>query len=422
MKRLLSSALIGSLVLGLSAQDPNRALRPQQAMVQPAVQEARVALVIGNGAYGEAPLRNPVNDARAMKDALESCKFTVTLLTNASKREMEDAIRAFGDTIRGGAVGLFYFAGHGVQVKGVNYLVPVGARMDREVEVPYQAVDAGQVLDMMDAAKNKLNILILDACRNNPFARSWRSSGDRGLAQVKAPTGSLIAYATSPGSTAADGTGDHGLYTEALLTLMKEPGLELEKVFKRVREKVLDGSGQQQTPWESNSTVGDFYFRPLTTQGLGPTVAQIEATYWEGIKDSRDPKDFDAFLTRFPDGTFRELAKVKLSMLKRASSKTWRPKTSFDGRVGFVLVDNPLTIALQIRFFHPDSTDTAPFVQLTVPAHSKQAVTFNGKPFGAGNDWGVQIGPPTMPILNLSDVAEGSQRTWTVTPDRFNTP
>ena len=139
MKRLLSSALIGSLVLGLSAQDPNRALRPQQAMVQPAVQ-----------------------DARAMKDALESCKFTVTLLTNASKREMEDAIRAFGDTIRGGAVGLFYFAGHGVQVKGVNYLVPVGARMDREVEVPYQAVDAGQVLDMMDAAKNKLNILILD--------------------------------------------------------------------------------------------------------------------------------------------------------------------------------------------------------------------------------------------------------------------
>ena len=109
-------------------------------------------------------------------------------------------------------------------------------------------------------------------------------------------------------------------------------------------------------------------------------------------------------------------------MLKRASSKPWRPKTSFDGRVGFVLVDNPLTIALQIRFFHPDSTDTAPFVQLTVPAHSKQAVTFNGKPFGAGNDWGVQIGPPNMPILNLSDVAEWSQRTWTVTPDRFNTP
>ncbi|MEI7614629.1 MAG: caspase family protein, partial [Betaproteobacteria bacterium] len=144
-------------------------------------------------------------------------------------------------------------------------LVPIGAQMDREDEVPYQAVEAGLVLDKMETAKNALNILILDACRNNPFARSWRSSGDKGLAQVKAPTGTLISYATAPGSAAADGTGEHGLYTSALLQQLNEPGMEMEKVFKRVREKVLATSQGAQTPWESNSTVGDFYFRPQRT-------------------------------------------------------------------------------------------------------------------------------------------------------------
>jgi len=319
MHRVFPRVLISLFALCLFGQKDDRTLRPQQATAQPATQEARMALVIGNGAYRDAPLRNPVNDARAMKEALEGCKFTVTLLQNAGKREMEDAIRAFGDTIRGGAVGLFYFAGHGVQVKGVNYLVPVGAKLDREDEVPYQAVEAGLVLDKMEAAKNRLNILILDACRNNPFARSWRSTGDKGLAQVKAPTGSLIAYATAPGSTAADGTGEHGLYTEALLAQMKEPGQELEKVFKKVREKVLSGSRHQQTPWESNSTVGDFYFHPLSTNLAGPTEAVVEATYWEGIENSRNSKDLDAFLLKFPNGKYAELAKAKLANLRRAS-------------------------------------------------------------------------------------------------------
>jgi uncharacterized caspase-like protein len=120
--------------------------------------------------------------------------------------------------------------------------------------VPYQTVEAGLLLDKMDAAKNKLNIVILDACRNNPFARSWRSTGDKGLAQVKAPTGTMVAYSTGPGSIAADGTGEHGLYTQALLEEIKEPGLKLEEVFKKVREKVLESSQGGQTPWESNST------------------------------------------------------------------------------------------------------------------------------------------------------------------------
>ena len=311
--------LLGSLpaFIQLPAQVPVgvRAIQVRPVAPQSVAQESRMALVIGNGAYAEAPLRNPVNDAQAMKRVLESSKFQVTLLTNGSKREMENAIRDFGDRIRNGSVALFYFAGHGVQVKGVNYLVPVGADVQREDEVPYQTVEAGLLLDKMETAKNKLNIVILDACRNNPFARSWRTLGDKGLAQVKAPTGTMVAYSTGPGSIAADGSAEHGLYTQALLEEIKEPGLNLEEVFKKVREKVLESSKGGQTPWESNSTVGDFYFHPMKSILAGPSEAELEATYWEGIQNSQDAKDFKTFLVRFPSGAHAELASLKMKRL-----------------------------------------------------------------------------------------------------------
>jgi formylglycine-generating enzyme required for sulfatase activity len=322
IRRLFILVAALSSILGvarlLSAQD--RRLRPEQATVQPAGQEARVALVIGNSAYEGAVLKNPVNDARGVAEALRACKFEVTTLTDATKRQMDDAIAAFGERIRGGAVGLFYFAGHGVQVSGKNYLIPIGAKLAQEVDAKYQGVDVGEVLDRMDTAKNGLNILILDACRNNPFARSWhRGLGGEGLAQVKAPTGSLISYATAPGSTAADGEGEHGIYTEALLKEMQKPGESLLEVFQKVRERVLQQSRREQVPWESNSTVGDFYFVPLVKHPTGPTEAQLEATVWEGIQDSRKAHDFESFLTKFPNGNFAELAKAKLANLKRAS-------------------------------------------------------------------------------------------------------
>jgi uncharacterized caspase-like protein len=228
----------------------------------PTGQESRVALVIGNGAYADMPLRNPVSDARAMGQALADCNFQVILLENAPKRAMDEAIRDFGGRIRNGAVGLFYYAGHGVQVKGENYLVPIGADLQQEDEVPYQAVNVGQVLDKMESAKNGLNIVILDACRNNPFTRSWhRGAGDRGLALVGAPSGTLIAYATSPGKEAADGNGEHGTYTGALLQELRQPGTPLLTVFQNVRRRVREASQGQQTPWESNSTLGEFTFR-----------------------------------------------------------------------------------------------------------------------------------------------------------------
>ena len=230
-----------------------------------AVQDRRIALVIGNGAYKSAPLRNPVNDAGDIADALGKLGFSVSLKTDANQRSMKRAIRAFGKQLRKGGVGLFYFAGHGIQVKGTNYLIPIGAQIESEADVEYEAVDAGRVLAQMEEAGNSLNIIVLDACRDNPFARSFRSSS-RGLAKMDAPTGSILAYATAPGSVASDGPGRNGLYTSAFLKHMMTPGLEIGRLFRQVRIDVLSSSGKKQVPWEASSLTGDFYFN--TQRGI----------------------------------------------------------------------------------------------------------------------------------------------------------
>jgi tetratricopeptide (TPR) repeat protein len=237
-----------------------------------AVQEPRHALVIGNAAYTTAPLINSVNDATAVAKVLEKAGFTVDLKLNANQKQLQDAVTAFGDRLRGGGAGLFYFAGHGVQIKGRNFLMPVGADIKREDEVPYKAVDVQQVLDKMETAKNRINVVILDACRDNPFARSSRS-GSGGLGQLDAPIGSLVAFATAPGSVASDGRGANGLYTQHLLANLERPGVPIEEVFKRVRLGVRLDSNGGQVPWESTSLEGDFYFfSPSPTVKAGPTV------------------------------------------------------------------------------------------------------------------------------------------------------
>ena len=223
--------------------------------------EQRIALVMGNEAYEMAPLRNPGNDARALASVLRDCGFQVDLVINANRYTMFKAIRTFGQRIEGGGVGLFYFAGHGIAVKGINYLIPVATEITSEEEVEIQALSVQSVLNKMEAARNRLNILILDACRNNPFGRGSRS-GSQGLAQVDAPTGSFISYATAPGATTSDGEGANGLFTEHLLKVMGQPGLKVEEVFKRVRVNVKHASNDLQIPWDSSSLTGDFVFRP----------------------------------------------------------------------------------------------------------------------------------------------------------------
>ncbi len=224
--------------------------------------ENRTALVIGNSSYEDTPLRNPANDADAIASELTNIGFDVLHHNNISKNEFREVIHAFGDKLNTNkGVGLFYYAGHGLQSDGVNYLVPVDAKIDRQYDIPDVCIRADLVLRMMELYKNPMNIIILDACRNNPYNRSFRSL-DRGLAQPQsAPTGSIIAFATSPGKTASDGDGDHGLYTQELIKAMKIPGLSIEEVFKRVRINVAQLSNDEQIPWENSSLTGYFYFK-----------------------------------------------------------------------------------------------------------------------------------------------------------------
>jgi formylglycine-generating enzyme required for sulfatase activity len=225
----------------------------------PGQPEKRTALVIGNAAYESGALRNPVNDARAMARALTDLSFEVTLKENLDQKQMKREIQAFGEKLQKGGVGLFYYAGHGIQVNGRNFLLPVGAAIEHEKQVEYEAVDVGAVLSEMDYAHARMNIVILDACRDNPFARSFRSIS-QGLASIDAPTGTLIAYATAPGSVANDGQGENGVYTGELIKAMVQPGLKIEDVFKQVRSAVREATGGRQVPWESSSLEGDFYF------------------------------------------------------------------------------------------------------------------------------------------------------------------
>lgn len=222
----------------------------------------RTALVIGNSNYAYSPLKNPVNDAQAMTLALEELGFDVTMELNANQEKMELAIDEFGRRlISGHQVGLFYYAGHGVQVDGANYLIPVDALIKRQSDVRYKAINIGQVLGAMGEAKDNLNIVILDACRDNPLPRSFRG-GSRGLARVESPKGTIIGFATSPGSTAADGEGDNGLYTKHLLRNVRKGGLSIEQVFKKVLQGVNEETSGQQVPWTESSFTGDFTFSP----------------------------------------------------------------------------------------------------------------------------------------------------------------
>jgi formylglycine-generating enzyme required for sulfatase activity len=229
--------------------------------------ETRIALVIGNSEYASGPLPNPANDAKLMADSLSALGFEVIARRNADQITMKRAIQEFGARLEKGgpgAVGLFYYAGHGVQLNGRNYLIPTTARIDREGDVEIEAVSADWVIEQMRYARNGLNIVILDACRNNPFTRSMRSA-DRGLATMDAPAGILIAYSTAPGAVAADGSGRNSPYTEALTQAMRNLHEPVEQVFKHVRVGVMGATSGKQVPWESSSLTGDFYFAAAPT-------------------------------------------------------------------------------------------------------------------------------------------------------------
>lgn len=286
------------------------------------------ALLIGNSAYSIGTLDNPANDARDLASVLKSTGFETTVILNQDGAAMTQAIRAFGEKLRNNdGIGFFFFAGHGVQVAGENYLLPVGFPFRNENEVQTNAVSANLVLRYMEDAKNRVNVVVLDACRNNPFIKT-RSMKTRGLAPMDAPSGSLVAFSTAPGTEASDGSGNNGLYTKHLMSNLKVPGLTVEQVFKRVREAVENESereiGRKQSPREESSLKGgDIYFiPPKVVAGSIATTEAVELAYWNSIANSSNTADFDSYLAQYPQGKFADLARNRLKAVKATTPLT----------------------------------------------------------------------------------------------------
>ncbi|MGV7220514.1 MAG: caspase family protein [Nitrospinales bacterium] len=288
-----------------------------------AVSNKRTALIIGNSDYKTSPLKNPLNDAEDIAYELQRLGFKVQLGKNMNKKDMFFAIREFGKEIKQGGVGLFYYAGHGMQVHGKNFLIPVGADIHSEDEVEYEAIDAGLILRKMEAAGNPMNIVMLDACRDNPFARSFRSN-QKGLAQMDAPSGSLIVYATAPGSVAADGGGRNGTFTKNFLGHVRDPDLEVGQMLKRVRAGVQKDTNGQQVPWESSSLVGDFYFveKNAEVAASASRSSNNDLLDQERLKLEEEKRALAAEKSRFQDEQLnKEKAKLEAEKQKLAEDK-----------------------------------------------------------------------------------------------------
>ncbi len=288
--------------------------------------DVRVALVIGNSAYAGSPLLNPANDARAMSETLRGLGFRVIEIRDGSKGQILDAVGLVQDTLKGKqGIGMLYYAGHGLQLDSRNYMVPVEARLASAADVTSQTVDVANVITAFKAAGNRMNILVLDACRDNPFGGITTG---KGLAPLDAPSGTFLAYATAPGNVAGDGdsASGNGLYTQYLLQELKKPQARIEDVFKRVRFAVRKASDGKQIPWESTSLEDDFQFNDGRVTALAkPTVQQSAVQFnqekidWDRIRESRDPADYYAFLQKYPNGLITEAAHTRLNLLTRPS-------------------------------------------------------------------------------------------------------
>jgi hypothetical protein len=308
--RLARTALLGFALVTLTAE--------AQAPL-----DVRVALVIGNAAYVSVrALKNSVNDAKSMSETLRKLGFNVIELRDGSKAQMTAAIAKLREALKGKlGVGLLYYAGHGLQIDARNYMVPVDAKIGKAGDVAAQTVNVSEVLDVFKASGNRMNIVVLDACRDNPFGGII--SG-KGLAPLDAPTSTFLAYATAPGNVAADGDANsgNGLYTQYLLQEITKPQARIEDVFKRVRFSVRQASNGKQIPWESTSLEEDFLFNDgKVVPAIKPTLESLRADFdeekkvWDQIKNSSKVDDFYAFLKKYPNGVITEAAHARLNQL-----------------------------------------------------------------------------------------------------------
>jgi uncharacterized caspase-like protein len=284
-------------------------------VISPAAAEERLALVVGNSSYASvSSLENPANDARLMAQSLADLGFRVTLLVDSPRAEMMQGIRQFGRDLRNAgtdATGLFYFAGHGVQSFGTNYLIPTDISVSDPADLDLVAIEAQSVLRQMFSARNRTNIVILDACRNNPFS-DIPDFNDNGLAEMQAPTGTFLSYATAPGGVALDGLDGNSPFTKAVARHINTPGLKVEQLFKQVRVDVIAETSGQQTPWDASSLTTDFVFSQKPTLSARDLEAQ---TLWNSVKDSGDTVQIMLFLRAYGDSIFAPEAKTVLSTL-----------------------------------------------------------------------------------------------------------
>src|SRR5262252_5465208 len=287
------------------------------------VTEERLALVIGNAAYRLSPLDNPVNDARLIGGLLEKAGFKVMRYENQDRNGMVKAMRDFGDRLTDHTIAVFYYAGHALQLRDHNFLVPIEAEIRNEDEIEMTSVDVGFILARMSSARSRINIIILDACRNNPYAGKTRPA--RGLAQMDAPVGTFLAYATAPGKVSEDGpdsNSQNSLYTAQLAKHLLTPGLPVETLFKRVREAVVRGTNGAQVPWENSSLLGEFAFVPGVTQASKASAedeAAGEVAFWNSIQASNRADEFRAYLRQYPQGRFVALAQTRIAALGPAT-------------------------------------------------------------------------------------------------------
>ncbi|MEI7611582.1 MAG: caspase family protein [Betaproteobacteria bacterium] len=302
-KLLALEASKGSKTSAITASSPGR----------------RIALVIGNGNYqypDSLPrLANPANDAHDIAAALRGFGFEVIEKKDQSLEGMHNAVAEFSRKLGNSDAALFYFAGHGLQVKGQNYLIPVDAKIETEARVQYVSLNVNQILEEMENGHSRANIVMLDACRNNPISGKFRSGTTRGLAPITSqPKGTVIVYATDPGNVAEDGSGRNGLFTSGLLTALKGSDLSLLGVLTRASAEVERGSEQKQTPYVNGPLTlqRNFHFRITVDTGKG----EIEKTFWTSIERSTDIADFEAYLRNYPNGSYRDLAENQIRRLK----------------------------------------------------------------------------------------------------------
>jgi hypothetical protein len=282
----------------------------------------RVALSIGNNAYRRGALKNAVNDARGVGEALRQDGFQTDIVTDASLKQMEDAVNRFAASLKPDDIAVFYYAGHGVQIDGENYLIPTDFSGKDASDLKFGSRSASWIQDKMDQSGARLKIMILDACRTNPFRVSRSFEG--GLAQMQGGRGSFVAFATAAGKVADDNpAARHGLFTQHLIDALRAPGLSLDGVFNQVRAEVDRDSEHAQLPYIYSGVIGEFYFRP-SAGGAPPTrppsSGDPEVVYWNSIRDSTNPALFEGYLKRYPNGQFSDIARIRIDELRKSSA------------------------------------------------------------------------------------------------------